>query len=31
LTQQIHGTFELVKTNPGTSAHLQFKVDHHAR
>jgi two-component sensor histidine kinase len=31
LTQQIHGTFDLVKTNPGTSAHLQFRVDHHAR
>ena len=30
LTQQIRGTFELVKINPGTSAHLQFTVDHHA-
>jgi two-component sensor histidine kinase len=30
LAQQIHGTFELVKTNPGTSAHLQFRVNHHA-
>jgi len=30
LTQQIRGTFELVKTNPGTSAHLQFRADHHA-
>lgn len=30
LTQQIRGTFELVKINPGTSAHLQFTVNHHA-
>jgi len=30
LTQQIRGTFELVNTNPGTSAHLQFRADHHA-
>ena len=30
LTQQIHGTFELVNINPGTSAHLQFTVAHHA-
>jgi two-component sensor histidine kinase len=30
LTQQIRGTFELVKINPGTSAQLQFAVDHHA-
>jgi two-component sensor histidine kinase len=30
LTQQIRGTFELVKLDPGTSAHLQFTVDHHA-
>lgn len=30
LTQQIHGTFELVKIAPGTSAHLQFTVNHHA-
>ena len=30
LTQQIRGTFELVKINPGTSAHVQFTVDHHA-
>lgn len=30
LTQQIRGTFELAKTNPGTSAHLQFREDHHA-
>jgi two-component sensor histidine kinase len=30
LTQQIRGTFELVRTNPGTSAHLHFKADHHA-
>lgn len=30
LTQQIRGTFELVGTNPGTSAHLRFKADHHA-
>ena len=31
LTQQIRGTFELVKIDPGTSAHLQFTVDHHER
>jgi two-component sensor histidine kinase len=31
LTQQIRGTFELVKSDPGTSAHLQFTVDHNAR
>jgi two-component sensor histidine kinase len=31
LTQQIHGSFELAKSNPGTSAHLQFTVDNHAR
>jgi two-component sensor histidine kinase len=30
LTQQIRGIFTLVKINPGTSAHLQFTVDHHA-
>jgi two-component sensor histidine kinase len=30
LTQQIRGTFELVKIDSGTSAHLQFTVDHHA-
>jgi two-component sensor histidine kinase len=30
LTQQIRGTFELVKIDSGTSAHLQFSVDHHA-
>ena len=30
LTQQIRGTFELVQTNPGTSAHLQFRADHYA-
>ena len=30
LTQQIRGTFELVKVDPGTSAHLQFRVDHYA-
>jgi two-component sensor histidine kinase len=30
LTRQIRGTFELVKTEPGTSARLQFTVDHHA-
>jgi len=30
LTQQIRGTFELVKINPGTSAYLHFKVDHDA-
>lgn len=30
LTQQIRGTFELVKTNPGTSANLQFRAEHHA-
>jgi two-component sensor histidine kinase len=30
LAQQIRGTFELVKIDPGTSAHLHFTVDHHA-
>ncbi|HYM77728.1 MAG TPA: sensor histidine kinase [Candidatus Dormibacteraeota bacterium] len=30
LTQQIRGRFELVKSNPGTSAHLQFRADRHA-
>jgi two-component sensor histidine kinase len=30
LTRQIRGTFELVKTEPGTAAHLQFTVDPHA-
>ena len=30
LTQQIHGSFELAKSDPGTSAHLQFTVDNHA-
>ena len=30
LTQQIHGTFELVNINPGTSANLQFTVAQHA-
>jgi two-component sensor histidine kinase len=30
LAQQIHGTFELVRIEPGTSAHLHFTVDHHA-
>jgi two-component sensor histidine kinase len=30
LTQQIRGSFELAKSNPGTSARLQFTVDHHA-
>jgi two-component sensor histidine kinase len=31
LTQQIPGVFELVKMHPGTSAHLQFTVDHDVR
>jgi two-component sensor histidine kinase len=31
LTGQIRGAFELVRNDPGTSAHLQFTVDHHAR
>src|SRR5258708_4678459 len=31
LTQQIHGSFELIKVNQGTSACLQFTVDRHAR
>ena len=31
LTQQIHGSFELAKSNPGTSAQLQFTVNNHAR
>jgi two-component sensor histidine kinase len=30
LTLQIRGSFELVKTDPGTSACLQFTVDHNA-
>ena len=30
LTRQIHGSFELVPANPGTSARLQFMVDCHA-
>jgi two-component sensor histidine kinase len=30
LTQQIRGSFELVKIDPGTSARLQFKVNHYA-
>ena len=29
LTHQIRGTFDLVKLDPGTSAHLRFTVDHH--
>jgi two-component system, sensor histidine kinase PdtaS len=28
LTHQIRGAFELVKVHPGTSANLQFTVDH---
>jgi len=31
LTQQIRGSFELVKADPGTSAHLHFAVDYNAR
>lgn len=31
LTGQIRGAFELVRNDPGTSAHLQFTVNHHAR
>ena len=31
LTQQVHGSFELARIVPGTSACLQFTVDHHAR
>lgn len=31
LTGQIRGAFELVRNDPGTSAHLQFTVDHYAR
>jgi two-component sensor histidine kinase len=31
LTQQIHGSFELIRNEPGTTAHLQFTVDHDAR
>ena len=31
LTQQIRGSFELVKADRGTLACLQFTVDHHAR
>jgi two-component sensor histidine kinase len=30
LAQQIQGTFELVRIDPGTAAHLHFTVDHHA-
>jgi len=30
-TQQIRGSFELVKSDPGTSARLQFTVDYDAR
>lgn len=30
LTRQIHGSFELVRSDPGTSASLKFKVDNHA-
>jgi two-component sensor histidine kinase len=30
LTQQIRGSFELIKSDPGTSAFLYFKVNHHA-
>jgi two-component sensor histidine kinase len=31
LTQQIRGSFELVKSDPGTTARLQFMVNHNAR
>lgn len=31
LTRQIHGSFDLVKSEPGTSACLQFTVDNDAR
>ena len=30
LTRQIRGSFELVRTEPGTSARVQFPVTHHA-
>lgn len=30
LTQQIRGSFELARSNPGTSARLQFAVEHDA-
>jgi two-component sensor histidine kinase len=30
LTEQIRGSFELVKIDPGTSARLRFTVDHNA-
>lgn len=30
LTQQIRGSFELVSSNPGTAAHLQFEVNQNA-
>jgi two-component sensor histidine kinase len=30
LTQQIRGSFGLIKSDPGTSAFLYFKVNHHA-
>jgi two-component sensor histidine kinase len=29
LTQQIRGSFELVRIDSGTQARLQFKVNHH--
>ena len=31
LTQQVHGSFQLVRSHPGTSASLQFMVNHNAR
>lgn len=31
LSHQIRGAFKLVRNDPGTSAHLQFMVDYHAR
>jgi two-component sensor histidine kinase len=30
LTKQIRGSFELLRTEPGTSARVQFPVIHHA-
>jgi len=31
LTQQIRGSFELVRSDPGTAAHLHFEVNQNAR
>jgi len=31
LAHQIHGSFEVRRSDPGTAAHLEFAVDHDAR